>query len=105
MSKRKSQKYDAKFKSKVVLEVLRNETTLAQIASRYKTHTKNIQNWRKEFMAHVELVFERNKDKDHYERKYQEQQEKIDELYRLNGKLNAELEWSKKKAEELGYEI
>ncbi|MFZ9035940.1 MAG: transposase [Francisellaceae bacterium] len=37
--------YSAEFKTKVVLEALRDDLTLAQCASKHNVTTKNIQNW------------------------------------------------------------
>ena len=39
--------YSAEFKTKIVIEVLRNEKTLAEIASENNVTPKNIQNWKK----------------------------------------------------------
>ena len=43
--------YSAEFKTKIVIEVLRNEKTLAEIASENNVTPKNIQNWKKIFLA------------------------------------------------------
>lgn len=99
MALKKNGKYDPKFKTKVVLEVLKNDRTMAQIASQYETHAKNIQNWRNEFYENIDRVFDRDKDSSFYKAELDKKQKHIDELYRLNGKLNAQLEWAKKKSE------
>ena len=42
MSEKKVKQYPGKLKAKIILEVLKSEQTVAQIASEYKTHPKNI---------------------------------------------------------------
>jgi len=46
MSVRKN--YTPEFKSKIVLEILKEEKTLSQISSEYGVHTTQIKNWKKE---------------------------------------------------------
>lgn len=46
MAKR-GESISAEFKFKVVLEALREESSLAEIASKYDVTSKSIQNWKK----------------------------------------------------------
>ena len=46
MSKKRTN-YSADFKSRLVLEVLKNDKTLAEIASANSITPKNLQNWKK----------------------------------------------------------
>jgi putative transposase len=41
--------YSTQFKTKLVLEVLKGDRTLNEIASEYKVIPKNLQNWKKSF--------------------------------------------------------
>ncbi len=103
MSKKRQKKnYSAKQKSKMVLELLGNEKTLAEIASQYEVHPKNLQNWKAQFLDNMEGIFEQSKELKEQRDKLKNHQDEIDELHRQNGKLNAQLEWAKKKVEELG---
>ena len=54
----KRTKYSADYKSKLVLEVLKNERTLAEIASANNITPKNLQNWKKIFLENVEIAME-----------------------------------------------
>ena len=38
--------YDSKFKSRVALEALRGELTIAEIASKYQIHPNQVQRWK-----------------------------------------------------------
>ena len=46
---RKMTKYSTQLKTKLVLEVLKEEKTLNEIASKNNINPKNIQNWKKIF--------------------------------------------------------
>lgn len=42
--------YDSKFKSRVALEALRGELTVAEIAEKYQVHPNQVQQWKKKLM-------------------------------------------------------
>jgi len=48
--------YSAELKTKLVLEVLKEEKTLVEIASANKITPKNLQNWRKLFLENAVLA-------------------------------------------------
>ncbi|GFO73401.1 transposase, IS6 family [Bathymodiolus japonicus methanotrophic gill symbiont] len=58
---RKRTVYSAEFKSKLVLEVLKNEKTLQEIASANNIAPKNLQNWKKIFLDNAEIAMRRLK--------------------------------------------
>lgn len=39
--------YDSKFKSRVALEALRGELTVAEIAGKYQVHPNQVQQWKR----------------------------------------------------------
>lgn len=49
------QKYNLNFKAKVVLEAMRKENTLAQLATKYKVHPNQIIEWKKHLIADTRL--------------------------------------------------
>ena len=57
MGKRKVKEYSAEFKTKVVLEVLKENQSQAEIASRYKIPSSTIPSWIKHFLGNAENVF------------------------------------------------
>ena len=92
MSKRR-QKYSAEFKAKVVLEVLKEQETLSEIAGRYGIHPTQIAKWKRTFLDRSpELFSQAGKD----EAKQRASQE--DDLYKKIGRLQVELDWLKKKS-------
>jgi transposase-like protein len=56
MSK-KQKIYTAEFKTKIVLELLAGDQTVAEIASKHSLISKSIQNWKKVFLANASLAF------------------------------------------------
>ncbi len=50
MARKKGQTYTAEQKAKIVIELLKEERTINQIASEYKVTVKSIQNWKKQFL-------------------------------------------------------
>lgn len=55
---RTRRKFSANFKTKVVLEALKNEKTLQEIASKYEVHSTQISSWKSEFLEHAPTIFE-----------------------------------------------
>lgn len=104
MSKRQIKRYDAEFKVKVVLEALKEEITLNELAAKYKVIPANIINWKRDFLANAEVVFDKEKAVAQYKERLYEKDRQLDEVYRQLGKTNTQLEWCKKKSKELGLE-
>lgn len=84
----------AAFKKKVVLETLREDKTLAQIANEHGVHPMQITKWKKELLDGMEAVFGQ-KGKQH---RGKDQEREL--LERKIGQLTIELDYLKKK---LGY--
>ena len=49
--------YDSKFKSRVALEAMRGELTIAEIASKYQVHANQVQNWKKRLQEGASELF------------------------------------------------
>jgi transposase-like protein len=56
MSKRKT--YTSEYKAKVVLEYIRGEKSLIQLANEYEVHPNQIKNWKSYFLKQAIRVFE-----------------------------------------------
>lgn len=88
--------YSPEFKSKLVLEVLRGERMLNEIASENEVHPNMLTRWKTESTNNFHLLFENENAKIRKQSKEHEAQ--IDELHRQIGKLTAQYDWMKKKS-------
>ena len=86
-------RYDGTFKAKVVIESLKNEKTIAELASKYGVHPNQITQWRKEAIEELPGLFSSKQAKK--DKAYEEERE---ELLKQIGQLKVELEWLKKKS-------
>ena len=88
--------YSAAFKAKVALEAVKGDRTLAELASRYEVHANQIGQWRKALLAGLPEGFSDR-------RRRQEQNDDVEKarLYEEIGRLKVELDWLKKKSEQL----
>ena len=71
----KRNRYTAEFKAKVVLELLREEQTLNEVAAKYQLNPQMISQWKSDFVKNASTVFERNKDEGGKLRKEMEEKE------------------------------
>ncbi|WP_206193290.1 IS3 family transposase [Virgibacillus dokdonensis] len=87
--------YTSQFKSKIVLEILKVERSLAEISSERGIHVNQLRQWRKAALEHMPQLFEReNKKIDQMKEEYEDQ---IENLYAEVGRLTTQLSWLKKK--------
>jgi transposase-like protein len=93
MSK-KIKKYTASDKAKIALEALKGNMTYAEITSKYKVHSSQIQKWKNLLKDKIGIIFSEQQLK-----KDNEKDELIDELYKQIGQLKVEIDWLKKKSE------
>ena len=83
---RKYKKLSASFKAKVVLEVLKEERTLNQIASEHNVTPKNLQNWKKQFLSNAEIAMDPAKAVQEYKERLKANQNEIEQLQKTLGK-------------------
>ena len=57
----KRRQFSSEFKVKLVLEVLKDEKSLNQIAQEHKILPKNLTNWKKQFLDNAEIAMEPSK--------------------------------------------
>ena len=92
MSRRERRTFTAAFKTKVVLEALKERHTMSELAQMHELHPNQITTWKKEFLQGAERVFEQPVDPDR-----QRLETERDELHRQLGQLTVEVNWLKKK--------
>lgn len=89
-------KYTAKQKAQIVLELLKEEKSVAQISSEYGIHPNQLYRWKKQGTVQFHEVFE-DRQKEFRELE-QEHQRKVDQLYAEIGRLTTHVNWLKKKS-------
>lgn len=88
--------YTSAFKAKVVQELLKEEKTLAQIASEYEVHPTQLKKWRTTAVEGLSSLFERQDSTVELKEAYEKQ---VTELYAEIGKLTTQVTWLKKKCQ------
>jgi len=92
MTKQSRRKFTADFKTKVVLETLKERSTIEQLAKKFELHPTQINTWKKEFLVKASVVFN---DKNSGEDRRQEAD--TEKLYAQIGQLKVENDFLKKK--------
>lgn len=101
MSKMKQRQFSPEYKARIVLEVLREEITISEIAAREQLGRTQLQNWKKEFLDNAPRVFSQNKIEREAEREIREAEEREGELMKKVGQLTIENDWLKKKSAQI----
>ena len=98
---KKRREYSAEYKTKIVLETLREEKSVSEIASREGINPNQIGNWKREFLENATQVFNRSKKEEETNEKLKEAKEKEREYQAKVGQLTLEIDWLKKKSDEV----
>ncbi len=89
-------RYNAEQKAKLVLEALRGERTVQQIASENNIAPNLLTRWKSEAVSNLPQLFENENSK--LRKQANEHEAQVEELYTQIGKLTTELSWLKKKS-------
>jgi transposase-like protein len=92
--------FTAKFKSDLVLEVLKGEKDLNTIATENNIQPNLLRNWKKEFLDNASIVFD-NKREDNLREKLASERKEKTEYAKKVGQLTMQVDWMKKKSEEM----
>ena len=90
----KKKTYSADFKTKAVLELLSNASTLNQIASKYDVTPQSLLAWKKQFLENASQAFESTKMSSEYKKEIQELQSNNDKLAKALGNTTIERDWA-----------
>jgi len=88
-------KYKSEFKAKVVLEILREEMTVAQVSSKYEIHQSLLNKWRRTVIEGLPELLADNRKRDTL---VKEHEAEVQELYAQIGEISSQLNWLKKKS-------
>ena len=87
-------RYSAAFKAQVVLELLKEERSVAQIASEYGIHPNQLYQWKAQALKNLPRLFDDEPPK----AKQSQTEQKLNELYAEIGRLTTQVNWLKKKS-------
>ncbi len=95
MGKERKQ-HSADFKAKVALEAIKEQETINEIAKRYEVHPNMISRWKQDALDGMSETFSTRRDK-----KAKEDDVTKEELFKQIGQLTVEVDWLKKKSEQM----
>ena len=91
--------FSAKFKSELVIELLKGEKDLNTIAAENNIQPNLLRNWKKEFLDKASVVFDDTREENLKEKLASERREKAEYAKKV-GQLTMQVDWLKKKSEE-----
>ena len=91
-----TKQYTPEYKAKLVVEVLKGESTISEIGGRESISPKQLGNWKHEFLDNAYRAFSVTKDERNAEAKAREAQQREQDLMAKIGQLTYELDWAKK---------
>ncbi len=97
--RKKRRNFDATFKAKVAIEALKERETLNELAVKFDLHPNQISSWKQEFLTNSSAAFESTSKTSSYEKK---KEEELERLYSKIGMLEMEKDFLKKSLKKLG---
>ena len=98
---RKRRNFTAKFKSDLVLELLKGETDLNTLATQNGIQPNLLRNWKKEFLENASRAFNGSKSEKEAKRAAENSKKREEKLMQKIGHLTVQVDWLKKKSEEI----
>ncbi len=95
---RKRANYSAEFKTKVVLELLQEGSTLSELSAKHGVSPVLLSRWKKEFLERADAVFKKGPSE--AEEALEREKEYAEELEKKVGQLTHEFDFLKKKSDE-----
>lgn len=92
---KKTRTFSPQEKAQVALTAIKGENTIAKISSDYQVHPTQIGQWKKQALDNFSELFKDNRKKE--KQKESEHQDQLDNLYKVIGQRDIELDWLKKK--------
>jgi len=89
--------FTAEFKTKIVLEILREEKQIGDIAAEHGLSPNQLRNWKKEFLENAAKVFSESRMEKDLHAKERALDEERNDLMAKVGQLIIENDWLKKK--------
>ena len=92
---KQSRTFSPQEKAMVALAAIKGEKTIAQISSEYQVHPTQIGLWKKQVLDNLTELFKDRRKKE--KQQALEYQAELENLYKIIGQRDIELDWLKKK--------
>ena len=92
---RQRRNFSAKFKSNLVIELLRGDKDLNTLAAENNIQPNLLRNWKKEFLDNASVVFDDKREENLKEKLTEERKEKAEYAKKV-GQLTMQVDWLKK---------
>ena len=92
---RKRRNFSAKFKSDLVIELLKGEKDLNTLATENNIQPNLLRNWKREFLNNASTVFDDKREENFKEKLVEERKEKAEDAKKV-GQLTMQVDWLKK---------
>lgn len=89
----KKRTYTSAFKTKIVLEALREDKSIAELSVKYNITPKNIHNWKARFLSNAEIAMEPSKCVAEYKQAAKELNQQVADYAKKVGELTMEKEF------------
>ena len=89
----KKRNYSSDFKAQLVLEVLRGESTLGEIASRHEVNPNLLTRWKREFLDGAASIFEKPEESKQKQREQREAETEKAQMLKMIGQLTLERDY------------
>lgn len=97
---RQRRNFSAAFKAELVITLLKGEKDLNTLAEENNIQPNLLRNWKKEFLDKASIVFDDRREEGLKEKLAEERKEKAEYAKKV-GQLTMQVDWLKKKSEEL----
>lgn len=94
MTRKQVRNFSAEEKTRIVLELLKEEVTISQLSSKYEVSSNSISHWKKQFLLNAAIAFEPAKIVSEYKEQINRLKEQNDELAKTLGKTTIERDWA-----------
>ena len=98
---KKRREYSPEYKTKLVLEVLREEQTLSEIAAREGINSRQLSNWKSEFLENAVRAFSRSRDEKAAARQVEDMKSRERDYQAKVGQLTLEVDFLKEACRKL----
>ena len=99
---RQRRNFSAKFKSDLVIELLKGEKDLNTLATENNIQPNLLRNWKKEFLNNASAVFDDKRQENLKDKLAEERKEKAEYAKKV-GQLTMQVDWLKKNLKKYGF--